>query len=244
MMAADMARPGVDFHRLRARPTTVYVMLHPLEVRKNNRWTRMIISSALCALMRPGPVKTLFVLDEFRATVGNLPILNDVWSLVRGYGIQLMPIIQSAIQLKSLFGDEWEMFPSQAGLTILLGPAGDKLTSEWASDRCGVTTDLQSAVTMNDGVNGGGGMSESSGGFRGGSVGNNTNNGRSFGGSLNVTQAERRVLRPQEIRDIKDGHGLCWVPGMGTSTIPFFAPNYWQRGEPWVRRVRKNPLQS
>lgn len=244
MMAADMTMPGVDFRRLRTRPTTVYVMLHPLEVRKNNRWTRMIISSALSALMRPGPVSTLFILDEFRATVGNLPILNDVWALVRGYGIQLMPIVQTMIQLKTLFGDGWEMFPSQAGLTILLGPASDKLTAEWASERCGVTTVLQSAFTMNDGMNGGGGVSENGGGFRGGTVGNSINNGRSFGGSLNVSQIEQRVLRPQDIRDIKDGHGLCWTPGKGTSTITFYAPNYWQRGEPWVRRVRKNPLQS
>ena len=244
MLAADMALPGVDFRMMRQRPTTVYVMLSPLEVRKNKRLTRMILSSALCALMRPGPVKTLFVLDEFYSTVGDLPIINDVWSLVRGYGIQLMPIIQSAIQLKNLFGDAWELFPSQAGLAILLGSAGDSLTAEWASKQCGNTTILQSSFNINESMNDGGGMSENSGGFRGGSVGNSSNAGRGFGGSLNVAQTERPVLLPQEIRSIKDGHGLCFVPGMGTSTITFFAPNYWQFSEPWVRRVRKNPLQS
>jgi len=38
------------------------------------------------------------------------------------------------------------------------------------------------------------------------------------------------------------GHGLMWLPGMGTKTIPFYAPNWWDRDAEWVARVKKNPL--
>ena len=46
--------------------------------------------------MRPrqrGCAKTLFLLDEFFA-LGHLEIISTVWALVRGYGVQMMPILQ------------------------------------------------------------------------------------------------------------------------------------------------------
>jgi type IV secretion system protein VirD4 len=245
MMAADLSKPGVDFSKLRQRPTTVYVMLHPLEVRKNPRWTRLIVSSALCALMQPGKVSTLFVLDEFRATVGNLPILNDVWSLVRGYGIQLLPILQSATQLHTLFHDEWENYAGQAGIIATLGPANDSLTANWMSERCGVTTALKAGVNYGDGVNEGDGINDGSGRTGAGATsnqGSGKNFGRNRGGGISYQQTEQKVLKPQQIRDIMAGHGLMWVPGMGTKTIPFYAPNWWDRDAEWVPRVKKNPL--
>jgi type IV secretion system protein VirD4 len=146
MMAADLAKPGVDFDALRKRPTTIYVMIHPLELRKNKRWTRLITSAALCALMQPGAVRTLMVLDEFYASVGNLPILNDVWALVRGYGIQIMPMVQSILQLQALYREEWENYAAQAGLIMALGPAGDNPTAECMSKQCGVTTILKAYI--------------------------------------------------------------------------------------------------
>ena len=241
-MAADLSKPGVDFSRLRQRPTTVYVMLHPLEVRKNPRWTRLIVSSALCALMRPGKVSTLFVLDEFRATVGNLPILNDVWSLVRGYGIQLLPILQSATQLQALFKDEWENYAGQAGIVATLGPANGLLTANWMSERCGVTTALKAGVNYGDGVNEGDGLNDGSGTTGAGTTtnqGNGKNYGRNRSGGISYQQTEQKVLKPQQIRDILAGHGLMWVPGMGTKTIPFYAPNWWDRDAEWAARVKK-----
>jgi hypothetical protein len=73
--------------------------------------------------------------------------------------------------------------------------------------------------------------------------GNSFNSGRSRGGGISYQQTERRVLLPQEIMNIRAGHGLMWLPGMGTSTIPFFAPNYWNRHAPWVKAVKSNPYQ-
>jgi type IV secretion system protein VirD4 len=246
MMAADMSKPGVDFSVMPQRPVTIYVLIHPMELRKNRRWTRLVVSSALCALMRPGPVKALIILDEFYATVGNLPILNDVWSLVRGYGIQLMPIIQSCLQLQTLFKAEWENYAGQAGVVATLGPAGDMFTAKWMSELCGVDTFLQAGINLSDGINTGGGTSASTGTSGGGmssNQGNSFNNGRSRGGGISWQQTERRVMLPQDIRAIRAGHGLMWLPGMGTRTIPFFAPNYWNREAPWVKMVKPNPLQ-
>ena len=248
MMAADLSRPGVDFNRLRTRPTTIYVLIHPLELRKNKRWTRLIISSALCALMRPGSVKTLMVLDEFYATVGNLPIVKDVWSLVRGYNIQLMPIIQSCLQLQTMFDKEWENFAAQAGMVATIGPAGDTFTAEYFSKRSGNTTMLQYGFNLGDGESDGNGVNNGSG-TSGMNVSSNQGTGRNWGrntsGGFNVSQIERRAFLPQDFMDLRPGYGRIWTPGMGTSSIPFFAPNYWKyRSAPWVRHVRPNPLRT
>jgi type IV secretion system protein VirD4 len=245
MMTADLSKAGVDFANLRKRPTTVYVMLHPLEVRKNRRWTRLIIARALSALMQPGPIKTLFILDEFRATIGNLPILNDVWSLVRGFGIQLMPFVQSMEHLQTVFGDDWQSYVGQTGLVATLGPPNDKLSAEWMSDRCGTTTALKAGFNIGDGINEGDGLNNGTGTTGAGATsnqGNGKNYGRNRSGGISYQQTERRVLKPQELKDICDGHGLIWTPGMGTKSIPFYAPNYWDREAEWVARVKKNPL--
>jgi type IV secretion system protein VirD4 len=246
-MQKDLAKKGTDFRRLKQRPTTIYIVLPAEEITRKRRWTRVVIASALAAHFVPGPMKTLFVLDEFYAALGKMTVINDVWSLVRGYGVQLMPVLQSALQLKALYGDEWENYAAQAGVVITLGPAGDLFTAEWMSKRCGVTTILQSSFNCGDGVSSGDGVNAGSGTTGNGVTSNHgtgMNYGRNASGGISYQQVERRVLLPQEIMNIETGRGLMWLPGMGTLTIPFFAPNYWNRRAPWVSRLRRNPYQS
>jgi type IV secretion system protein VirD4 len=248
-MRADLCKNGVDLRQLNSgpRPLVVFVVMRASQISAKRRYSRMLVTGALQGHMKPGKRSTLFVLDEFRASVGSMPIINDVWSLVRGYGCQLMPIVQSALQLKALFKDEWENYVAQAGLVATLGPANDDFTADWMSKRSGVTTILQAGFNLGDGINSGDGMSTGTGMSGGGgssNQGNSSNKGRSRNGGLSYQQTEQRVLLPQEIKDIRAGHGLMWLPGMGVSTIPFFAPNFWQRNEEWVARVRRNPFHS
>jgi type IV secretion system protein VirD4 len=240
----DLAKSGTDLRALRQRPTTVFVVLPPEEITKKRRWTRVVVAAALSVHFKPGPMNTLFVLDEFRVAVGSMPILSDMWSLVRGYGVQLMPILQSALQLQSLFKEEWENYVAQAGIVATLGPPGDLFTAEWMSKRCGVTTILQEGFNLNEGVNTGDNVNAGSGQTGNGTSSNQgqgASSGRSSGGGLNYQQAERRVLLPQELMDIENGHGRIWMPGMGTRSIPFFAPNFWKRRTAWAARVKPNP---
>jgi type IV secretion system protein VirD4 len=201
-------KDGVDFRQLREKPTTVYIVLPPNEINRKRRWTRLLISAALCEHMRPGPVKTLFVLDEFRASVGHLQIISDVWSLVRGYGIQLMPVVQSATQLEKLFEREWENFAAQAGAVVTIGPPNDMMTANWMSEISGNETIWQDQRSSGESSNQQGG-------------------GVNFSDGLNYGQAERRFLLPQELRSMADGTGRIWTPGMGECSIPFFAPTWW-----------------
>ncbi len=201
---------GVDFSQLRQRPTTVYVILPPDEITRMRRWTRMVMTSALRALFQPGAVKTLFVLDEYYAALGHLKIVENVWSLVRGYGIQLMPVIQSATQLKTLYGENWENFAAQAGAVITIGPPGDLLTAKWMSERSGVTSAWEES-------------------FSTGEQNNMQGMGMSHGASARQTTAP--FLLPQDFLDMKPGRGRMWLPGEGSRSFPFFAPHYWRRSD-------------
>ena len=120
-------------------------------------------------------------------------------------------------------------------------------TADWMSKRCGVTTILQSAFNAGDGISSGNGVNAGTGTTAAGSSSNQgygLNYGRNASAGISYQQVERRLLLPQEIMNIETGHGLMWLPGMGTLTIPYFAPNYWNRTAPWVRRVRRNPYQG
>ncbi len=140
LMGASLEGHGVDFRRLRDEPITVYVILPPGEISEFRPWSRMVVTAALRAQYRPGRVGTLFVLDEFFAALGHMKVIEDVWAQVRGYGIQLMPIVQSVTQLEKLYGKAWENFAGQAGVTATIGPPGDAPTAAWMSTRSGNTT--------------------------------------------------------------------------------------------------------
>jgi type IV secretion system protein VirD4 len=56
-MAADLEKHGVDFKRLRDRPTTVYIILPAGEITHFRKWTRLVITAALRQQMRAGRSK-------------------------------------------------------------------------------------------------------------------------------------------------------------------------------------------
>jgi type IV secretory pathway TraG/TraD family ATPase VirD4 len=82
----------------------------------------MLMAVALCEHLKPGPVRTWFIMDEFSVSVGHLPIVNDFWALVRGYGVQFLPVAQAVTQLRALFGQEGENYAGQAGCAATGAP--------------------------------------------------------------------------------------------------------------------------
>ena len=97
-MQEDMAKAGHGSSRSCANAPPRSIVVHGRRKRSPESAAGRALSSPrrLSAHFTPGPMNTLFVLDEFRAAVGKMHIINDMWSLVRGYGVQLMPILQSS----------------------------------------------------------------------------------------------------------------------------------------------------
>lgn len=207
LMRASMERNDIDFADLKKRPITVYLILPAERMRTHAVWLRLVIVSALRALYKPGGLKTLFMLDEF-AQLGYLGPIEDAFALVRGYGVQLWPILQDLNQLKALYKDRWQTFVGNAGVVQGFAP-NDLETAEWMSRRAGDTTVAAAGYTKGDAQSsaGQGSMSQSSG--------------------LSYSQTKRRLFLPQELMDFAEGAGLLWPAGSSKS-VPFFSNPYWK----------------
>ncbi|WP_158920918.1 type IV secretory system conjugative DNA transfer family protein [Acidisphaera sp. S103] len=236
---------GADLTKLRDECTTVLVVLPPDKLDEQRRWLKVLLSCAIRGHFRPGKYSTLFVLDEFRATVGNLPVLVKNWAVVPEYGMQFLPIVQSLEHLRACWGDEWEGMVSQAGIVATIGPAGDRLSCEWMSERSGDTTRAQAGYNASSGTANGATYNAGSASSPNGNTNNegggdsaNSNSGDGYG----VQLVKRRYLLPQDFRSLRPGEGRIWVAGEGRLSIPFYAPNFWKLRAPWAARVKPNPL--
>jgi type IV secretion system protein VirD4 len=219
LMRDNMEKNDIDFADLKKRPITVYLILPAERMRTHSVWLRLVIVTALRRLYTAGGLPTLFMLDEF-AQLGHLGPIEDAFGLVRGYGVQLWPILQDLNQLKALYKERWETFVGNAGAVQGFAP-NDLTTADWMSRRAGITTIAAAGYNKGDAQSsaGQGSMSQSSG--------------------LSFNQSQRPLFLPQELMDLPKGSGLLWPAGTSKS-VPFRAPSYWTMGE-LAERARPNP---
>ena len=213
-MRDDLKKAGVDFRKLKDKPTTVYVILPAERMRTHSTWLRLVIVSALRALYRPGGLRTLFMIDEMPA-LGHLGPLEDAFGLVRGYNVQIAGICQDLAQLKALYNERWESFLANAGVVQGFAP-NDLTTADWMSRRAGQTTRIAANTSEN--------LSSATG-------------QKSEGTSWN--QISRALYLPHELMGFAEGTGLFWLAGMANSTR-FFAPPYWKIDQ-CAKRAARNP---
>jgi type IV secretion system protein VirD4 len=212
-MRGDLRKSGVDFSKLKEKPTTVYVILPAERMRTHSVWLRLVIVSALRALYRPGGLRTLFLIDEMPA-LGHLAPLEDAFGLVRGYKVQIAGICQDLAQLKALYKERWESFLANAGMVQGFTP-NDLTTADWMSRRAGQTT----------------------------LVAENSSESRQAQGhsseSTSWQQVGRALYLPYELMGFAEGSGLLFLAGMANG-VRFFAPPYWKI-DACAQRAGRNP---
>lgn len=246
-IARNLAANDFDFRDLKRYPTTVYLVLPPQVLRRQGKWLRLVLTSALQACTRTryaGEPRILFMLDEF-AALGHLQIIEDYWAQVRGYGIQMMPVLQDLSQLKSIYRDRWESFVANAGVVMSFA-ANDQTTAEWLSKRTGQTTRIKTTVQESSSYNEG--ESHTYGGISG-SRGDNSG----YSWSRNASSSAEKVpmMLPQEFYNLREGQMILSVEGM---SYPIFAhaPGYWKvrtthersRLNPYVHNVPRDPFKQ
>ena len=140
-LAQVMERSSFSFSDLKTRRTTVYVVVPPNRLDVCRRWLRLMVASAIDALIRtPGPPRdrVLFLLDEFPA-LGYMPPLERAISLARGYGGTCWLLAQDLSQLRALYPVTWSSFIANAGVLQAFG-TNDVETATYLSDMLGTTT--------------------------------------------------------------------------------------------------------
>jgi type IV secretion system protein VirD4 len=121
---------------LRKRPTTVYVILPVEYLATCARFLRVVLGSAIMRLLaHTSGLQTMLMIDEF-AALGHMAIIENTMALSAGLNLLMLPVVQSADQLKALYGERINGFLSCAGCQIFLPPR-DPVSAKLISDLCG-----------------------------------------------------------------------------------------------------------
>ena len=220
-IARDMEGVTFDFSVLRRQPCTVYIIVPPLLIERQSRWLRMIVDAALRAVMRPrapGQPKTILLLNEIYAYGDQLESLRTVWSLVRGYGVQVLAGLQNLNQLTIGWGkDEASNMLAAAGV-IASFRTNDQETADWLSRRAGDTTRIMASYNQGE------------------------QQGRGQGSSSGLSWGPHKVpaVPPSALFGLGPGRMIQFVTGVADH-VPAYAPPYW-RIEECAARARANPF--
>lgn len=136
-LLTSMATSDFDMREISKKPTAIFICIKHDELRYYAPWVRIFTDFLLKTLTTHyNPQrKVLILLDEF-AQLGYVNEFKNSPAVLRGYNVTLWPIVQELGQLKSLYGDHWETFISNAAVKYwLLGGGMDNTTAEYIEKR-------------------------------------------------------------------------------------------------------------
>jgi type IV secretion system protein VirD4 len=144
----DAATAGNDFdlRDIRKKRMSVYVGITPDDLERLapliNLFFQQVIDLNTRELPEQNPelkYQVLMLPDEFTA-MGKVGILSKGISYIAGYGLRMLPIIQSPAQLREVYGaDAAETFVENHALQVIFAPKSIKVAKE-ISETLGTTT--------------------------------------------------------------------------------------------------------
>jgi type IV secretion system protein VirD4 len=220
-----------SFEDLKTGLVTVYLILPADRLNTFNRWLRLLIQQAITINARNIDVKPkapiLFMLDEM-PTLGKLPSVEQAYGLMAGFGMQLWGIVQDLSQLAKIYGEHgWQTFISNSGVIQYFG-SRDRMTADYFSKLCGVTTievhNFSWAVGKVVGWTTG---SSTSSGAGGGSSGTSSSRSESHSWTrtTGVSEAQRQLAYPDELMVLKGEEQIVFVENLDP-IIAFKTPWY------------------
>ena len=139
---ANLGKSDFKFEDLKTTKMTIYLVLPADRLETFGRWLRLLIQQALTVNARNIEEETkppvLFLLDEM-AALGRLTMVEQAYSLMAGFGMQLWGIIQDLSQLDRIYDKGWQTFIGNSGVLQYFG-SRDHKTADYFSKLCGVTT--------------------------------------------------------------------------------------------------------
>lgn len=133
-----------DFHAIRKKPFSVYLVVQPLMVKPLAPLIRLFFSDLLSALQdkEPGsdePWPVMIMLDEFNR-LGKMPIVAESIEVLRHYRGHLAVVTQTIPALDEIYGENTRRaLQGNAGIKLYLTPSDEK-TVEELSKAVGKTT--------------------------------------------------------------------------------------------------------
>ena len=154
----DAATSASDFdlRDLRRRPMSIYLGVSPDELDRIAPLYNLLFQQLIDLNVRElpdetTPVSVLVILDEF-ARIGRASVIASAFSYVAGYGIRLLPVIQSRSQLRGVYGEHVaDEIVANCGVEVAFTPKELRVAND-LSERIGYVG--QDSVTKSLTING------------------------------------------------------------------------------------------
>ncbi|WP_278069514.1 type IV secretory system conjugative DNA transfer family protein [Brevundimonas sanguinis] len=145
LVDAATASSDIDLRSLRTRPISIYLGVSPDNVARcaplYSLFFQQLVDLNTRRLpdRRAEPLEVLVLLDEF-ARLGHAGVLARAFAYVAGYGLRLLPVLQSPAQLRAIYGpDVAEEIMSNCTVEVAFAPKELK-TARDLSERLGAYT--------------------------------------------------------------------------------------------------------
>lgn len=144
-VCAATADSDFDLRTLRSRRQAIYLATSPENLARVAPLYGLLLQQLvdLSCRERPDPTRhphqVLLLLDEF-ARLGHAEVIAKGFSYVAGYGLRLLPVLQSPAQLRAEYGpDVAEEILTNCAVEVVFAPKDLRLANE-LSERLGYTT--------------------------------------------------------------------------------------------------------
>ena len=217
----SLASSDFRFEDLKAARMSVYLILPADRLKTFDRWLRLLAQQAITVSARNIEQKperpVLFLLDEM-AAIGRLPSVEQAFSLMAGFGLQLWGIVQDLSQLARIYGETgWQTFISNSGVIQYFG-SRDKMTAEYFSTLCGVTTvrvkNVSSGFSWMWGSSSGSSQSFGTGGGSHSGSSSSTTETQ----TVNENESQRQLAYPDELMVLKGNQQIIFVENLDPIT--------------------------
>lgn len=194
-----------DLRELRSKPMSIYLGVSPDELDRVAPLYNLLFQQLIDLNVRdlPGsetPLQVLVILDEF-ARIGRAQVIASAFSYVAGYGIRLLPVIQSRSQLRATYGEHVaNEIVANCGVEVAFTPKELRVANE-LSERIGYVG--QESVTKSL-----------------------TINGMLANRSKSMSEQRRALLLPQELMQFSDDELLLLrggIPPIHGDKIRYYA---------------------
>lgn len=156
LVDAATSASDFDLRDLRKRHISIYLGVSPDELDRIAPLYNLLFQQLIDLNVRElpddtMPVPVLVILDEF-ARLGRASVIASAFSYVAGYGIRLLPVIQSRSQLRGVYGEHVaDEIVANCGVEVAFTPKELRVANE-LSDRIGYVG--QESVTRSLTING------------------------------------------------------------------------------------------
>lgn len=229
LVDAATAASDFDLRQLRKKPISIYLGVSPDELDRIAPLYNLLFQQLIDLNVRelPGettPIPVLVILDEF-ARLGRASVIASAFSYVAGYGIRLLPVIQSRSQLRGVYGEHVaDEIVANCGVEVAFTPKELRVAND-LSERIGYVG--QDSVTKSF-----------------------TINGLLANRSKSISEQRRALMLPQELMQFSADKLILLrggIPPIIGSKIAYFSSRFFKRRafpQPEVPLAAKRPQRA